>query len=58
MPNRTLVLRPQQVCSELAISISTLWRLVKSGRIRTIKISPRCTGVLRTDLDIYLDSLK
>jgi predicted DNA-binding transcriptional regulator AlpA len=55
MLNNTLVLRPKTVCSELGISISTFWRLVKTGELKTIKLSIRCTGVLKSDLDAYLN---
>lgn len=51
---QTLVLRPRAVANELGIGIATFWRLVAAGKIKTIKISPRCTGVLRTELDAYL----
>lgn len=50
--------RPKSVCILLEISIATFWRLVKSGKLKTIKISQRCTGVLSADLDAYLESLK
>lgn len=49
------VLRPKQSATYLAVSIATFWRLVKSGELRTIKLSARCTGVLKSDLDAYLN---
>ena len=55
MSNNTLVLRPKTVCKEADFSISTFWRLVKAGEIKTIKLSARCTGVLRSDFEAYLN---
>lgn len=47
--------RPKQSANYLAISIATFWRLVKAGELKTIKLSARCTGVLKSDLDAYLN---
>jgi len=58
MPNNSLVLRPKTAASLLEISIATFWRLVKDGKLQTIKLSPRCTGIRRSDIDSYLESLK
>lgn len=49
------VLRPKHAAIYLAISIATLWRLIKSDKLKTIKLSTRCTGVLKSDLDAYLN---
>jgi excisionase family DNA binding protein len=48
-------LRPKQSAAYLAVSLATFWRLVKAGEIKTIKLSARCTGVLKSDLDAYLN---
>ena len=48
-------LRPKQSATYLAVSIATFWRLVKAGELKTIKLSSRCTGVLKSDLDAYLN---
>ena len=48
-------LRPKQSANYLAVSIATFWRLVKAGELKTIKLSSRCTGVLKSDLDAYLN---
>lgn len=47
--------RPKQSANYLSISIATFWRLVKAGELKTIKLSTRCTGVLKSDLDAYLN---
>lgn len=52
------VIRPKKVCTELQISSATFWRLVKDNKLKTVKISRRCTGVFRSDLNTYLESLK
>jgi len=49
------VLRPKQAATYLAVSIATFWRLVNLGKIKTINLSTRCTGVLKSDLDAYLN---
>ncbi|MGZ8153133.1 MAG: helix-turn-helix transcriptional regulator [Methylovulum sp.] len=48
-------LRPKQSANYLAVSIATFWRLVKAGELKTIKLSTRCTGVLKSELDAYLN---
>lgn len=55
MSKTTLVLRPKTVCKQADFSISTFWRLVKAAEIKTIKLSARCTGVLRSDFEAYLN---
>jgi excisionase family DNA binding protein len=47
----SLVLRPKQAANALGISMTTFWRLVKSGQLETIKIGPRTTGVRRSDIE-------
>jgi excisionase family DNA binding protein len=47
----SLVLRPKQAANALGISMTTFWRLVKSGQLKTIKIGPRVTGVRRSDIE-------
>ncbi|MBM4207684.1 MAG: helix-turn-helix domain-containing protein [Gammaproteobacteria bacterium] len=58
MHDKTLILRPKSVCAELGISISTFWRLVKSGKLKTVKLSDRCTGIRRDCLTAYIDQDK
>lgn len=53
---QSLIIRPNQVAIELGCSIATVWRLLKSGQIKRIRISPRCVGVLRTDLDAFIEA--
>lgn len=53
-----LVLRPKQVQQELGMSQATFYRLVKAGKIPTIKMSPATTGVESSALEAYLKSLR
>ena len=52
------VLRINAVCLRLSVSRSTLNRLVKSGAIKTIKLSSRAVGVLEADLVAYLEGVR
>ncbi len=52
-PELSHVLRIPAVCNYLSISPSTFWRLVKSGELQTIRVSPHGIGVLRTTLEAY-----
>lgn len=50
----TAVARIPAACAYLSISRSTLYRLVKDGRIRRVQIGPRASGFLYAELDNYL----
>jgi len=58
MTHQPIIIRPKAVCAELGISISTFWRLVKSGKLKTVKLSDRCTGIRRDCLTAYIDQDK
>lgn len=49
------VLRLSTVCLRLSISRTTLFRIIKSGKLRTVKLSIRAVGVLESDLIAYLE---
>ncbi len=55
MNNAAQVLRPKNACLRLAVSRSTLHRIVKSGKLKTVKLSARAVGILETDLISYLE---
>ena len=57
MSNESLILRPKNAAIAMDISIATFWRICKSGKLQTVKISDRCTGVRRADIDNYLSGL-
>lgn len=54
MSNTAQVLRPKKACLMLAVSRSTLYRLVKAGELKTVKLSERAVGILESDLVAYL----
>jgi excisionase family DNA binding protein len=51
------VLRINTACLRMGVSRSTLNRLVKSGAIKTIKLSSRAVGILEADLVAYLERI-
>ncbi len=54
----TQLLRPAQVCKQLAISSTTLWRLVKSNKLKApIKISNRAVAFKSEDIENYINSI-
>lgn len=47
------------VCAELSLSKSTIWRRVKDGTLPApIKISERATRWFRSDIEAHLQSLR
>lgn len=55
LPN-SLHLRPK-VCAQLmGVSIATFWRLVKSGEIKTHKLTERTTSVKLAELRAFIES--
>lgn len=49
-------LRPK-VCAQLmGVSIATFWRLVKSGELKTHKLTERTTSVKAGDLRAFINS--
>ena len=46
--------RPKAVWLALGISPATGWRLVKDGKLKTVKIGKRATGVMQSELDRFL----
>ena len=47
--------RPHQVIEILGISISTFWRLVKDGEIKTQKLTKRTTTVSENELVRFIN---
>jgi len=57
LQERTQLVRPAQVCKQLAISSTTLWRLVKAEKLKApIKISCRAVAFKSTDIENYIQS--
>lgn len=53
---QSLIIRPNQLAVELSCSMAHVWRLLKSGKIKKIQISTRCVGILRSDLDAFIEA--
>lgn len=51
------IMRPKDVADSLGVSMATFWRLVKDKKIKTVKISPRCTGVLVSEHDRFVSEI-
>ncbi len=58
MQEQTQLIRPLKVCQQLAISSTTLWRLVKAKKLNApIKISSRAVAFKSTDIENYINSI-
>ena len=54
---RPAFLSIEQVATILTVSPDTVMRLVRSGRLRAVRLSPGRVAVRRSDLDAYMDAL-
>lgn len=50
------VLRKKEAAQLLSISITGLGRLLANGKIAKIQITPRRIGILKSDLDQFIQS--
>ena len=51
------IVRVGKAREKLGVSNTTLYELVKSGKLPTpIKIAPNCSGFLESDLDAYIEN--
>ena len=59
-PNKFLskLLTPEQVSKKLRISVFTVYRWVKSGKLRAIKFTPRLFRIDEKDLSRFLKKHK
>ncbi len=48
-------LRPKSCAQALDVSISTFWRLVKQGKLKTHKLTPNTTTVKVGDLRAFMN---
>jgi hypothetical protein len=55
---QTNVLNREQASSAIGISINSLDTLIKKGLIAKVQLSPRRIGIMREDLDAYLQSIR
>lgn len=49
-------LRPKECARLLGVSIATFWRLVSSGKLKTIKLTERTTSVKASTLREFISS--
>ena len=52
------ILKPRDAAHFLTVSVSTFWKLVKTERIKVIRLSEKRIGVLQSELNAYVESLK
>jgi predicted DNA-binding transcriptional regulator AlpA len=50
------MIRPKPSAQFLGISIATLWRLIRQGHIKTIKLTERTTAIKVGDLRAFIAS--
>ncbi len=55
MDTTTTLLTPREAAAELRISLSTLQRLVREGRLPMVTTSAHRRGIRRASLDSYVD---
>lgn len=48
------LLRLSEVAAQLQVSRSTVGRIVKEGRLRTVRVSPRSVRVRPQDLEAFI----
>lgn len=56
VPSRPAVARFPESALHLRVSLSTLRRLVKAGRLRTVSLGVRAVGITYAELDRFLTS--
>jgi len=53
------VLRPKEVIKEYGLSRTTIWRKERDGTFpKKVRLGARAVGWLKSDLDVWLQSLK
>ncbi len=59
-PNRFLneLLTPEQISKKLRVSIFTVYRWIKSGKLKAIKLTPRLFRIDEKDLNQFLKKHK
>lgn len=57
MESELKILRPKALCRILGISIASLYRWEKEGKlpIKKIKFGPNCVGYRRSDVEAWLN---
>lgn len=52
------LLTTKEAAKELRISMSTFWKLVRNEKLKTARISERKVGVLRSEVNRFMEDLK
>ncbi|ACZ11792.1 helix-turn-helix transcriptional regulator [Sulfurospirillum deleyianum] len=50
------VLREKKAAERLAVATSTLWLYTRQGKLKSIRLSPKVTVWLQSDLDAFIQS--
>lgn len=56
-PITPAIMRPKQVAQYLSISVSQVRNMLRAGTLREIRIAPSVVGVLKTDIDAFIEGL-
>jgi len=56
LPDSAMI-RPKPTAQLLGVSIATFWRLVRSGKLKTHKLTERTTSVKAGDLRAFIQSM-
>jgi excisionase family DNA binding protein len=55
MPRR--ILRPKEAAQRLGVKHDKFYSLVREGKLRLVRLGPKCTGVEEADLDRFIENL-
>lgn len=47
--------RPREASKIIGVSLSTFWRLVRDGKLKTSKLTPRTTTISSKDLAAFIE---
>jgi excisionase family DNA binding protein len=56
-PITPIIMRPKQVAQYLSISVSQVRNMLKAGTLREIRLTNSIVGVLKTDVDAFIEGL-
>jgi excisionase family DNA binding protein len=56
-PITPAIMRPKQIAQYLSISVSQVRNMLRAGTLREIRIAPSVVGVLKTDIDAFIEGL-
>jgi len=56
-PITPAIMRPKQIAQYLSVSVSQVRNMLKAGTLREIRIAPSVVGVLKTDIDAFIEGL-